>query len=59
MGDSELQGSIGRTEMEGGSMQKMDASLRKLAVLPIPKETQLLPGHGDFSTFGEELANNF
>ena len=22
-------------------------------------ETQLLPGHGDFSTLGEELANNF
>ena len=35
------------------------ASLRKLAGLPIPKETQLLPGHGDFSTLGEELANNF
>ena len=40
-------------------MQKMDASLRKLAGLPILKETQLLPGHGDFSTLGEELANNF
>ena len=59
VGDTVFQGSIGRTDMEGGSMQKMDASLRKLAGLPIPKETQLLPGHGDFSTFGEELANNF
>ena len=39
-------------------MQKMDASLRKLAGLPIPKETQLLPGHGDFS-MGQELDNNF
>ena len=59
VGDTVFQGSIGRTDLEGGSMQKMDASLRKLAGLPIPKETQLLPGHGDFSTFGEELANNF
>ena len=82
VGDTVFQGSIGRTDLEGGSMQKMNASLRKLAVketvrreniqgytladglrklagLPIPKETQLLPGHGDFSTFGEELANNF
>ncbi len=33
----------------------MDASLRKLAGLPIPRETQVLPGHGEFSTFGEEL----
>ena len=35
------------------------ASLRKLAGLPIPKETQLLPGHGDFSTYGEELETNY
>ena len=48
-GDTLFAGSIGRTDLEGGSMQKMDASLRKLAGLPIPKETQLLPGHGDFS----------
>ena len=59
VGDTVFQGSIGRTDLEGGNMQKMDASLRKLAGLPIPKETQLLPGHGDFSTLGEERANNF
>ena len=59
VGDTVFQGSIGRTDLEGGSMQKMDASLRKLAGLPILKETQLLPGHGDFSTMGQELDNNF
>ena len=37
----------------------MNASLRKLAKLPIPRETQVLPGHGGFSTFGEELDNNY
>ena len=26
---------------------------------PSPAETQLLPGHGDFSTMGQELDNNF
>ena len=31
VGDTVFQGSIGRTDLEGGSMQKMDASLRKLA----------------------------
>ena len=59
VGDTVFQGSIGRTDLEGGSMQKMDSSLRKLAGLPIPKETQLLPGHGDFSTYGEELETNY
>ena len=59
VGDTVFQGSIGRTDLDGGSSRKMDESLRKFAVLPIPKETQLLPGHGDFSTFGEELNSNF
>ena len=59
VGDTVFQGSIGRTDLEGGSSRKMDESLRKFAALPIPKETQLLPGHGDFSTYGEELETNF
>ena len=59
VGDTVFQGSIGRTDLEDGSIQKMNESLRKFAALPISKETQLLPGHGDFSTFGEELENNF
>ncbi len=54
-----LQGSIGRTDLEGGSSAQMDASLRKLAKLPIPRGTQVLPGHGEFSTFGDELENNY
>ena len=59
VGDTVFQGSIGRTDLDGGSSRKMDESLRKFAALPIPKETQLLPGHGDFSTFCEELNSNF
>ena len=59
VGDTVFQGSIGRTDLEGGDMQQMDQSLRKFAALPIAKETQLLPGHGGFSTFGQELAGNF
>ncbi len=34
-------------------------SLRKLAALPLPRETQILPGHGDFSTLGQELDTNY
>ena len=59
VGDTIFQGSIGRTDLEGGDSRKMDDSLRKIAALPIPRDAQLLPGHGDFSTFGEELDNNF
>ncbi len=59
VGDTVFQGSIGRTDLEGGNSRVMDDSLRKLAALPIPREAQLLPGHGDFSTFGDELDNNF
>ena len=59
VGDTVFQGSIGRTDLEGGSDRKLEASLRKFAGLPIPKETQLLPGHGDFSTYGEELETNY
>ena len=58
-GDTLFAGSIGRTDLEGGSGDAMNASLRKLAKLPIPRETQVLPGHGEFSTFGEELDNNY
>ena len=37
----------------------MDESLRKFAALPVPAEAQVLPGHGEFSTFGAELDNNY
>ena len=59
VGDTVFQGSIGRTDLEGGDSQKMDESLRKFAALPVPPEAQILPGHGDFSTFGQEVATNF
>ena len=58
-GDTVFQGSMGRTDLEGGDDRKMEQSLRKFAKLPIPRETQLLPGHGDFSPMGQELDNYF
>ena len=41
-GDTLFAGSIGRTDLEGGSSAQMADSLRKLAQLPIPRETQVL-----------------
>lgn len=58
-GDTLFAGSMGRTDLEGGSEEHMMQSLKKLAALPIPRETQVLPGHGEFSTFGAELDNNW
>ena len=58
-GDTLFQGSMGRTDLPGGSEAEMMDSLRKLAALPLPRETQILPGHGDFSTLGQELDTNY
>ncbi len=55
-GDTLFLGSIGRTDMQGGSMFLMTSSLRRLAQLP--DETQVLPGHGNPTTIGYELAHN-
>lgn len=58
-GDTLFAGSIGRTDLAGGSSAQMNKSLRKLAALPIAPEVQVLPGHGEFSLFGEEVRTNF
>lgn len=58
-GDTLFAGSIGRTDLAGGSSRQMEETLCRLAQLPIPPEAQVLPGHGEFSQFGVELANNF
>jgi|GEM_PF-141787 len=50
VGDTVFQGSIGRTDLEGGDSRKMDESLRKFAALPVPAEvlapSEVLDGEG-------------
>lgn len=55
-GDTLFRHSIGRTDLEGGSMFQMIQTLRFICQLP--DETVLLPGHGEQTTIGEELATN-
>lgn len=55
-GDTLFRGSIGRTDLPGGSMFQMINSLRLLQQLP--DETRLYPGHGPDSTMGLEGATN-
>lgn len=55
-GDTLFYGSIGRTDLGGGSMMQIIQSLRFLAQLP--DETVVFAGHGPQTTIGEELAHN-
>ncbi|GAA0741560.1 MBL fold metallo-hydrolase [Dactylosporangium roseum] len=56
-GDVLFRDSIGRTDLPGGSMTEMFASLRD-KVLTLPDETVVLPGHGPQTTIGRERAHN-
>ncbi|HEX3829567.1 MAG TPA: MBL fold metallo-hydrolase [Sporichthyaceae bacterium] len=56
-GDVLFEGSIGRTDLPGGSHQEMMRSLAR-KVLPLPDGTIVLPGHGGATTIGTERATN-
>lgn len=56
-GDTLFAGSIGRTDLPGGSMPKIINSLHE-KVLTLPDETLVVPGHGPITTIGEERASN-
>jgi len=56
-GDTLFAGSIGRTDLPGGSMQKIMRSLHG-TVLALPDETVVVPGHGPLTTIGDERESN-
>ncbi len=56
-GDVLFAGSIGRTDLPGGSMETMLLSLRD-KILPLDDATVVLPGHGPATTIGRERATN-
>jgi glyoxylase-like metal-dependent hydrolase (beta-lactamase superfamily II) len=56
-GDLVFAGSIGRTDLPGGSTTQMLASLAD-RFLTLPDETVVLPGHGPRTTVGRERATN-
>lgn len=55
-GDTLFRGSIGRTDFMGGSMFQIIQSLRCLCQLP--DDVKVYPGHGSFTSIGNELASN-
>jgi len=56
-GDTLFAGSIGRTDLWGGSFETIMRSL-KGKVLELPDETIVFPGHGASTTIGEERESN-
>ncbi|HET7207107.1 MAG TPA: MBL fold metallo-hydrolase [Terriglobales bacterium] len=56
-GDTLFAGSIGRTDLPGGSFKKIIDSLHE-RVLALPDETIVVPGHGPLTTIGEERESN-
>ena len=56
-GDTLFQGSIGRTDLWGGSMKDILNSIRE-KLLMLPDGTLVIPGHGENTTIGAERAEN-
>jgi hydroxyacylglutathione hydrolase len=56
-GDVLFAGSIGRTDLPGGSLPDMLKSLRT-KVLPLPDTVAVLPGHGPQTTMARERVGN-
>jgi len=56
-GDVLFAGSIGRTDLPGGSMADMERSLRSV-ILPLDDGTVVHPGHGPSTSIARERATN-
>ncbi len=56
-GDVLFAGSVGRTDLPGGSWETLLASIRTLTER-FPSETVVYPGHGPATTLGAELDGN-
>lgn len=56
-GDAIFAGSIGRTDLPGGSFAQLEASIRE-KIFTLPDDTKLFPGHGPETSVGEEKISN-
>ena len=57
VGDVLFAGSIGRTDLWGGSYEQLEESIREV-LYRLPDETRVVPGHGPDTTIGEERRHN-
>jgi len=56
-GDLLFHGSIGRTDLPGGSFDELASAVKNL-ILRYPADTVVYPGHGNTTTLGDERENN-
>jgi len=56
-GDTIFQGSVGRTDFPGGSIEELKQSFKRL--IELPEDIQILSGHGPETTVGRERKENF
>jgi glyoxylase-like metal-dependent hydrolase (beta-lactamase superfamily II) len=56
-GDALFAGSIGRTDLPGGSLMTLIHSI-KTSLMTLPDDTKVFPGHGPASTIGDERREN-
>jgi glyoxylase-like metal-dependent hydrolase (beta-lactamase superfamily II) len=56
-GDHLFAGSIGRTDLPGGSFEQLMASMAE-KILPLDDDVAVLPGHGPATTIGRERRTN-
>ena len=57
VGDVLFAGSIGRTDLVGGSFPVLEQSIRK-QLYTLPDDTRVVCGHGPDTTIGRERASN-
>lgn len=57
VGDLVFAGSVGRTDLPGGSFETLVASVKK-KIFTHPDDTRLYPGHGPATSVGEERRHN-
>ncbi|MCR5627979.1 MAG: MBL fold metallo-hydrolase [Lachnospiraceae bacterium] len=56
-GDTLFEGSVGRTDLATGSMTELLNSIN-LKLKPLPDDVDVFPGHGGFTTIGDERSYN-
>ncbi len=57
VGDALFNGSVGRTDLPGGSFEELEKSIRQ-QIYTLPEETVVFPGHGPKTTVAAERAHN-